>query len=107
MKKKFITITGTRHYYGNEYFKKGMKVRLIKEKDNGFDKEAIKVEVNGLGTVGYVANSPYTVLGESYSAGRIYDHIGKDAEAKVKYILPQGVVCTLKKGKEKKSCTEQ
>ena len=38
-----------------------------------YDKEAISVNLAGLGKIGYVANSPYTVLGESYSAGRLYD----------------------------------
>ena len=51
-----------------------MTVKLIKEPDNEFDAEAIKVEqegLEGLGQVGYVANSPRTVAGESYSAGRL------------------------------------
>ena len=33
----------------------------------------------GLGKVGYVANSTHTVLGDCYSAGRIYDKIGARA----------------------------
>lgn len=41
-----------------------MEVKLIKEPDNEVDSEAIRVEMDGLGLVGYVANSPYTVLGE-------------------------------------------
>lgn len=56
-----------------------MKVNLVKESDNEADKEAIKVELPGFGIVGYVANSPYTTMGESYSAGRIYDRIGDTA----------------------------
>ena len=52
-----------------------MKVKLVKEPDNEYDKEAIKVEMPGIGHIGYVANSPYTVVGESYSAGRLYDKI--------------------------------
>ncbi len=42
-------------------------MKLVKEPDNEFDKEAIKVELDGLGLVGYVANSPFTVQGESMS----------------------------------------
>ena len=49
----------------------------------------------GLGLVGYVANSPYTVMGESMSAGRLYDRIGDTAEGKILYILPQGVLCEI------------
>lgn len=58
--------------------------------------------MDGLGLVGYVANSPYTVQGESMSAGRIYDRIGDTAVGIVKYVLPQGVLCELiQENKEK------
>ena len=49
----------------------------------------------GLGKIGYVANSPYTVLGESYSAGRLYDKISEEASGKVKFILDKGIICEL------------
>ena len=93
MEKIYFTITGTRHHYGQEFLEPKMEVKLVKEPDNEHDKEAIKVELEGLGLVGYVANSPYTVLGESMSAGRIYDRIGDTAKGIVKYVLPQGVLC--------------
>ena len=73
MAKKYFTLTGTKHYYGSNFLKPGMKVQLEKEPDNEFDQEAILVKLNGLGKIGYVANSPYTIVGESMSAGRIYD----------------------------------
>ena len=92
MEKIYFTITGTNHYFGNEFLKPDMKVRLIKEPDNDYDKEAIKVELEGLGTIGYVANSPYTVAGESYSAGRLYDKIGDTSEGTVMYVLNGGVL---------------
>lgn len=95
MKNIYFTITGTRHYFGQEYIEPKMKVKLVKEPDNKMDAEAIKVEIDGLGLIGYVANSPYTVLGESMSAGRLYDRIEDTAEGKVKYVLPQGVLCEL------------
>ena len=95
MKKIFFTITGTGHYYGQEYFEPKMTVKLTKDPDNEYDKEAIKVEMEGLGQVGHVANSPYTVLGESWSAGRLYDKIGDCAEGTVLYVLPKGVLCRL------------
>ncbi len=97
MKKIYFTITGTSHYYGLDFFKPNMKVRLVKEPDNEVDMEAIKVELNGLGHVGYVANSPYTTAGESFSAGRLYDKIGDRAEGIVIHVLPKGVLCAVKK----------
>ena len=47
MAKVFITLTGTKHYFGNDFLKKGTKIRLEKEPDNEYDKEAIKVTYEG------------------------------------------------------------
>ncbi len=96
MKDVYFTITGMDHYFGNEFLKKGMKVKLVKGPDNEYDKEAIRVEFKGLGKIGYVANSPYTVLGESKSAGRMYDFMKKKAKGKVILITPRGALCKLK-----------
>ncbi len=96
MSKTFFTIAGTSHYYGQDFFEPKMIVKIVKEPNNEFDKEAIRVELEGLGCVGYVANSPYTVMGESCSAGRLYDKIGDTAEGTVLYILPKGVLCYIK-----------
>lgn len=93
--KIYFTITGTNYRYGQKFFEPGMTVKLVKEPDNEVDAEAIKVEMAGLGQVGYVANSPYTVMGESWSAGRIYDKIGDIAVGSVLYVLPKGVLCEL------------
>lgn len=91
--KVFFTLTGTKHYFGDEFLKPGMKVQLKKEPENEYDKEAILVTVEGLGKIGYVANSPYTVIGESMSAGRVYDKIGDTAVGKVVFVTTQGVLC--------------
>ena len=95
MEKIYFTIAGTKHHYGQEFFEPKQEVKLVKEPDNEFDKEAIKVEMEGLSKIGYVANSPYTVLGDSVSAGRLYDQIGEVAYGVVKFVLPQGVVCEI------------
>ena len=93
--KTYFTITGTCFYHGQDFFKEGMKVRLEKEPDNKVDKEAIKVMMKGLGHIGYVANSPYTVVGESWSAGRLYDKIGDTARGRVFLVTEKGVLCRL------------
>ncbi len=96
MSKMFITITGTDFRYGNNYLMKGMTVKLIKEPDNQYDKEAIRVELKPFGRIGYVANSVKTVIGECYSAGRIYDKIGKKAKAEICYVTESGVIARIK-----------
>ena len=97
--KTYFTITGTCFYHGQDFFKEGMKVRLEKEPDNRYDKEAIMVMIKGLGKVGYVANSPRTVIGDSFSAGRLYDKIGDTAKGKVVMVTGRGIICALKKDK--------
>ena len=98
----FFTLTGCSHYFGTEFLKKGMTLKLKKEPDNEYDHEAIRVKLKGLGKIGYVANSAYTVKGESMSAGRLYDKIGKKAKAKVVYVIPGGAICRIIEDYEKK-----
>ena len=95
MSEIYFTIAGTNHHHGQEFIEPDMSVKLIKEPENEVDSEAIKVEMQGIGQIGYVANSPYTVLGESMSAGRLYDKIGDEATGKVLYVLSRGVLCVL------------
>ena len=47
MEKIYFTIAGTKHHYGQEYFEPKMEVKLVKEPDNEFDKEAIKTDRHG------------------------------------------------------------
>ena len=94
-KKIYFTLTGTQYFHGKDFLEKDMKVNLVKDPDNDYDKEAIKVELEGLGQIGHVANSMHTVVGESHSAGRLYDKIGDTAEGKILYVMPTGVLCVL------------
>lgn len=95
--KVYFTLAGAKHYFGSDFLKEGMKLQLKKEPDNEYDKEAIVVTLEGLGKIGYVANSPYTVIGDSMSAGRIYDKIGEEAVGEVVYVTSQGVLCRIHK----------
>lgn len=97
MSKIYFTLTGTKYYHGNEFLKPGMKLKLQKEPDNQYDKEAILVKIEGLGEIGHVANSPYTVIGESMSAGRLYDKIGDTAKAEVLIVTEHGTICSVSK----------
>ncbi len=95
MKKMYFTMVGCNYCFGNEFMKKGMKLKVKKEPDNKYDKEAMEVRVKGLGKVGYVANSSHTVRGDSMSAGRLYDRLGKKAKAKIVAVIPGGAICEI------------
>ena len=94
-KEIYFTITGLHYCEGDEFIEPGMEVILEKEPDNKYDNEAILVKLPGIATIGHVANSCNTVIGECYSAGRLYDKIGDKAMGKVKYKMDKGVVCEL------------
>ena len=95
MEEMYFTIAGCSHYYGTQFMEKGMKVKLEKEPDNSYDKEAIMVKIKVLGKCGYVANSPYTVQGESMSAGRLYDKIGDKAKGRIVFVIGGTAVCRI------------
>ena len=92
--KVYFTVTGLFRISNTEFLEKDMPVTLVKEPDNKYDNEAIMVKIEGIGQIGYVANSVHTVVGdEAYSAGRLYDKIGDEATAKVAYNMGDAVQC--------------
>ncbi len=92
-----ITIVGLSHYYGKKPFEIGRTVRLVKDKANNYDSEAILVELPVIGKIGYVANSTNTVYQGTYSAGRLYDKIGDTAFARVLVITHSSVIAEIVK----------
>ena len=74
-----ISITGTRFYFGIEIFTPGLTVDLVREPENEHDGDAVRVEIDGE-TVGYVANSEYTLIENIKSATDIKGMDFKKAE---------------------------
>lgn len=93
MREKYITITGMNHYYGFKPFSVEKKIRCVKEPDNPFDDEAIKVVMREIGTIGYVANSPHTCARGTMSAGRLYDYVPHKFMVQVMFITNSKVIC--------------
>ena len=75
----FISIAGTKHYKSYAPFKKGVVMNLVREPDNKFDRDAIRVEIDGE-TVGYVANNDYTLIDHVKSASQIKNTSSNKAE---------------------------
>lgn len=98
MKVKYVTITGMNHYYGLKPFSVGKKVKCIKDKNNAYDSEAIKVVMKDIGTVGYITNSPYTTATGTMSAGRIYGKVKKEFKVEVMFITSSKVICKVVDG---------
>ena len=90
-KEPMINVTGTRHYGGNAPFSEGAILNLIPEPTNVHDCDAIRVEVNGE-TVGYVANSVYTLIEGIKSAKELKDIIKPNQKAEVMFVHAQEYV---------------
>ena len=88
----FVTITGLCHYYGKKPFEIGRIIKLIKEPDNVFDKEAIAATLPFIDKIGYVANSINTVYSGTISAGRLYDKIKDYAYGKVLFVTHSSAI---------------
>lgn len=88
----FVTITGLNHYYGKKPFEIGRIIRLIKEPDNEYDKEAIAAFLPFIDKIGYVANSTNTVYDGTISAGRLYDKIEDYAYGKVMFVTHSSAI---------------
>ena len=68
MKNIFVTITGQNHYLGMKPYKIGRIVKLVKDKDNEYDEDAIAVVLPFIDVIGYVANSTNTVNNQKMHA---------------------------------------
>lgn len=88
----FVTITGLNHYYGKKPFEIGRIIKLIKEPDNEYDKEAIVAFLPFIDIIGYVANSTNTVYDGTVSAGRLYDKIEDYAYGKVMFVTHSSAI---------------
>lgn len=79
-KSELFTITG-RKFYSNISLTHGMQLKLVKEKDNEFDSDAIAVYAEDE-KIGYVANSDYTKYEGTSSASELHDKIPDTAQGK-------------------------
>lgn len=94
-KNYFITITGTKFYFGMKPFEIGRIIKLTKEPNNEHDSEAIRAELPFIGKIGYVSNSTNTVVKGTFSGGRVYDLFPEEAFAQVLFVTQESVICLL------------
>lgn len=102
MKELYVTITGFKYYYGQAPFKVGRKIKCVKEPDNPYDAEAIRVTMKNIGTVGYIANTPYTMAVGTRSAGAIGHKVKKKFTVEVMFITGTKVICRVVDGRKEK-----
>ncbi|NLC53785.1 MAG: DNA-binding protein [Firmicutes bacterium] len=92
---RYVAVVGFGQFYGRKIFKPEQIVKLVKEPNNAFDDEAIRVELEPVGQVGYVANSTATVPRGCHSAGRIYDTFEQFCFGVVRFVTKETVIVEL------------
>ena len=78
-----INIVGCEFY--NYSPESGAIVSLVKDLENEHDPDAIAIHVEG-NTVGYVANSDYTLIDEVKSASNIKNSLSEDQKAEILFV---------------------
>ena len=94
-KELYFTINAVNMFHGIKPFKIGSIIKLVKEPENDYDMEAIRIELRYAGKSGYVANSVKTVAKGTYSAGRLYDKILDEDYAKVIFIIQDTIIAKI------------
>ncbi len=100
MNKLRFTVAGYYFYDGITPFEENKYLKLIKEPDNDYDNEAIRIEDFSGKKVGYVANSTNTVIEKTMSGGRIYDKFDEISYCKVEEVNSYGIICEVVDKKE-------
>jgi tetratricopeptide (TPR) repeat protein len=81
-----VCITGRNHYGNTAPTGGGAIVDLVKEPQNEHDSDAIRVEYQK-STVGYIANSPYTLIDEAKSATEIKGLFESRTKARILFVF--------------------
>lgn len=88
-----LTIVGIQCYEGRFPFSAGRQLIGMKEPENKFDRNAIKILDMGNTTVGYIANKPNTVLPGAITANEVYNHLGDFCVVQVVRSTERNVTC--------------
>ena len=91
----FITINHLDNYGGIRRFRVNDVLKLMKDRDNPFDDEAIGVYDQHSVKCGYVANSVSSVARGTCSAGRVYEQVDDDADCIVRFIIEDSLIAQL------------
>ncbi|MFC9709166.1 HIRAN domain-containing protein [Paenibacillus sp. NPDC056933] len=93
--KLFAAMYGMEHYHGVEALNVGDTLFLVKDPDNRVDREAIKVVVPPIGTVGYIVNHPHLTPHGCWTGSGIYDAFRQQTCAKVRFAMKDMIIVEL------------
>ena len=93
-KKTYITINHLNLFDSVSFLRPGDRLALKKDRNNIYDDEAIIAYKDKL-KCGYVANSVFSVVRGTCSAGRIYDKIKDDAQCIIRFMNQEMLIAEI------------
>lgn len=88
----FVTLTGIGNKGNMKHLKVFDRLLLLKEHDNAYDSEAIRVEAPFVGKIGYIANSVHTKAKGTMSAGRLYDKFEEHCFGVILFVTAENAI---------------
>lgn len=88
----FVTLTGIGLKNQMKHLKVFDRLLLLKEYDNAYDSEAIRVEAPFVGKIGYIANSVNTKAKGTMSAGRLYDKFEEHCFGVILFVTAENAI---------------
>lgn len=88
----FVTLTGIGTKGHMNHLKVFDRLLLLKEHDNAYDSEAIRVEAPFVGKIGYIANSVHTKAKGTMSAGRLYDKFEEHCFGVILFVTAENAI---------------
>lgn len=88
----FVTLTGIGLKNHLKHLKIFDRLLLLKEHDNAYDSEAIRVEAPFVGKIGYIANSVNTVAKGTMSGGRLYDKFEEHCFGVILFVTAENAI---------------
>ena len=106
-KKIYAAVMDMKYYPSSIKVKVGDPVFLVKDPDNLYDPEAIRVVLPSHGQIGYIANNAVAVPRGCRSAGRIYDSFRQQTLGVVQFIFQDIAIIELKEVATKPGAEEK
>ncbi len=82
----YITISGTKYYFGTLPFEIKGEIILKKDRNNEYDQWAIAVYREGFGKIGYVASNAASKISGTDSAMEIYPFFRDECKAEIAFM---------------------
>ena len=96
----FVTVVGFKHFFEHKPFALGTILCCVKDPNNEYDKDCIRVMLPVLGTVGFLGNRFDSIAGGTVTASRIYEQMPDKFYIRVCFTTRSKIICRIEPDSE-------